>query len=307
MQNTSLETQGGEKRGPKNGIAWKHKQLESPTDRDRILQLILETMPAGLLIQQKPGRIALVNQRFAKMMGYQTDQLAGKALNDIVYLEDQNNVSRNADRAIAGKTAPAHFTFRVVTKDKKMKNLRAEAFHAPWHDCPILIWYLYDISQDKLSEEIWMDKESVLSKQKKEIQNLNAALKVLIDHQENEKKDQNHNLVISLKKMIFPYLDKIKTGKIDNASRTYLSMIEFNLKDLISSLPDSPANQMQNLTFAETQVADLIRQGKTTKEIAAMLNVSTAAISFHRHNLRKKMGLRKKKTTLRSHLQSLKQ
>jgi DNA-binding CsgD family transcriptional regulator len=52
-------------------------------------------------------------------------------------------------------------------------------------------------------------------------------------------------------------------------------------------------------------VANLIRQGRSSKEIAKMLNVSTAAISFHRHNLRKKMGLLNKKTTLRSHLQSL--
>lgn len=307
MQNTSLETQGPIKSDTKNKIPWQHRQPETPADRDRLFQMILETMPAGLLIQQKPGQIAFVNHRFAEMTGYQTDQLAGKPLNEIVYLEDQNDVSQKADRAIAGKPAPAQFTFRVVTKDNRLKNLRAQAFHAPWPDCPTLIWYVYDISQEKSSEEVLTEKESTIAEQKREIQNLNAALKVLIDHQESEKNDQNHNLVISLKKMIFPYLDKIKAGKMDNASRTYLSMIEFNLKDLISSLPNAPVNQMQNLTSTETQVADLIRQGKTSKEIAAMLNVSTAAISFHRHNLRKKMGLRKKKTTLRSHLQSLKQ
>lgn len=432
MQNISLKTQERKKSNPKSGTPWQHKQLETPADRDRLLRMILETMPAGLLIQQKPGRIAFVNRRFAEILGYQSDQLAGKPLNEIVYPEDQNDVIQNADRAIAGKPVPTQFTFRVVTKDNRLKHLRAQSFHAPRHDRPSLIWYVYDISQTKLSlmqsdkhremlctlfdivpistaivtweegrfieanpsffentgylkedvightvaetgfwpdprersrvmgivggngvvktfpikfkisngeihdyifsaqlvefndvpctleiyidvsqdtssEVVLMDKESTLSEKKREIQNLNAALKVLIDHQESEKKDQHHNLVISLKKTIFPYLDKIKAGKIDIASRTYLSMIELNLKDLISSLPHAPEDQMQNLTYAETQVADLVRQGKTSKEIAAMLNVSTAAISFHRHNLRKKMGLLKKKTTLQSHLRSLKQ
>lgn len=431
MQNISLTTEGRKNSNPKSGTPWQYKQLEMPADRDRFLQLILETMPAGLLIQQKPGRIAFVNQRFAEILGHRTDQLAGKPLNEIVYREDQNDVSQHARRAIAGQPSPTQFTFRAVTKDNRLKNLRAQAFHAPWHDCPTLIWYVYDIgqtklslmqsekhremlctlfdivpistaivtweegrfieanpsffentgylkedvighivaetgfwpdlkertrvmrivsgdgvvktfpikfkmsngeihdcifsaqlvefndvpctleilidvSQDQSSEVVLTEKGSTLSEKKTEIQNLNAALKVLIDHQESEKKDQQHNLVIRLKKTIFPYLDKIKTGKIDIASQTYLSMIELNLKDLISSLPNTPENQMQNLTFTETQVADLIRQGKTSKEIAAMLNVSTAAISFHRHNLRKKMGLVKKKTTLKSHLQSLK-
>jgi PAS domain S-box-containing protein len=432
MQNTLFETKRREKSEPKNGIPWRHQQLDPLTDRDRLLRLILETMPAGLIIQQTPGRIAFVNNRFAEISGYRAGQLAGKPLNEIVYLEDQKDVSLNAARAIAGKPTPTHFTFRVVTRDNKLKNLKVEMFHAPWHDSPSLIWYVYDISQTKLSlmqsdkhremlctlfdivpistaivtwregrfieanpsffentgylkEDVightvaetgfWpdpqersrvmrivdgngvvktfpvkvkirngeihdcifsaqlvqfndapctlelfidvsqdkssevglTDKESTLSEKKREIQNLNAALKVLIDHQESEKKDQDHNLVISLKKTIFPYLDKIKTGKIDIASRTYLSMLELNLNDLISSLPNTAASQMQNLTFTETQVVDLIRQGKTSKEIAAMLNVSTAAISFHRHNLRKKMGLVKKKTTLRSYLQALNQ
>jgi DNA-binding CsgD family transcriptional regulator len=176
-----------------------------------------------------------------------------------------------------------------------------------FNNIPCTLEIFIEMSQDKSSEEILTDKESALAEQKKEIQNLNAALKVLMDHHENQKNDQHHNMVNSLKKKVFPYLDKIKTGKIDIASQTYLSMIELNLKDLVSSLPETPGNQMQNLTFTESQVADLVRQGKTSKEIAAMLNVSTAAISFHRHNLRKKMGLLKKKTTLRSHLQTFKQ
>jgi PAS domain S-box-containing protein len=381
IQNISFETKGRKKSEPKNEIPWRHKQLETLADLDRLLRLILETMPAGLVIQQTPERIAIVNNRFAEILGFHAGQLAGKPLNEIVCPEDQNHVSQNAHIAIAGKPAPTHFTFRDVTKDSRLKNLMAQAFHAPWHDSASLIWYVYDISQtklflmqveryremsctlfdivpimqivgddgvvktfpikfkmstdeihdcifsaqmvqfndvpctleifidvsqDKSSEVALIDKESTLSEQKRKIQNLNAALKVLIDHQESEKNDQHHKLEISLKKTIFPYLDKLKTGKIDIASRTYLSVIELYLKDLISSLPNATANQMRNLTLTESQVAD-IRQGKISKEIADMLNVSTSAIPFHRHNLQKNMGLLKKKTTLQSHLQSLKQ
>ncbi len=307
MQNISLETQRQKKSGPEDDIAWQPNQLETPVERDRLLRLMLETMPAGLVVQHKLGRIALVNHRFAHMSGYSSDQLTGKPLNDIVCLEDQHDVSRHTDRAIAGRPAPAQFTFRAVTEDNRLKDLRAQVFCAPWHDCPTLIWYIFDISQDNSSEKVSTDAENTISDQKRQIQNLNAALKVLMDHHESEKKDQTQNLLISIKKKIFPYLDRIKTGNIDNTARTYLSLIESNLNDLISALPNAQVNQIQNLTYSETQVADLICQGKTSKEIATMLNVSTAAISFHRHNLRKKMGLLKKKTTLRSHLQSLKQ
>jgi PAS domain S-box-containing protein len=431
MQKTSRTPPAPLKSGSETGIAPDHAQPETETEQGRLLQLICKTMPAGLVVQRSPGRIDFVNRRFAQMLGYRADQLAGKPLSKIVSAEDQNNVRKNAERAIAGKPAPAQFTFRVTTRDNKQKHLRAHVFHAPWQDRPTLIWYIDDISQTKISlahrhkhrnmsctlfdivpistaivtwqegrvieanpsffkktgyleaevvgytvveTGFWpdpeersrvmrmvgghgivktipikfkmkngqirdcffsaqlvefnnvpctleifndvspdgsssaarMDQAKTLSENKREIENLNTALKVLIDHQKSEREDQQHNWTISLKKSIFPYLDKIKNGKMDMSSRTYLSMIESNLNDLVASLPDAPANLLQKLTFAESQVADLVRQGKTSKEIAAMLNVTTAAISFHRHNLRKKLGLLQKRTSLRSHLQSLK-
>ncbi|MBF0234617.1 MAG: helix-turn-helix transcriptional regulator, partial [Desulfamplus sp.] len=52
-------------------------------------------------------------------------------------------------------------------------------------------------------------------------------------------------------------------------------------------------------------VANLIREGKTTKEIAVLLGSTQRAIDFHRQNLRKKLGLNNRKANLASHLLSL--
>jgi len=52
-------------------------------------------------------------------------------------------------------------------------------------------------------------------------------------------------------------------------------------------------------------VARLIKEGKTTKEIAGLLHSSASVIVFHRNNIRKKMGLINKKVNLKTHLQSL--
>ena len=60
-----------------------------------------------------------------------------------------------------------------------------------------------------------------------------------------------------------------------------------------------------NLTPTELKVADLVRDGRTSKEIASLLNLSYNTIMFHRHNIRGKLGLKKKKTNLRSYLRSL--
>ena len=55
------------------------------------------------------------------------------------------------------------------------------------------------------------------------------------------------------------------------------------------------------------QVVSLVKDGKTSKEIADVLNVSETTVNFHRKNLRVKFGLRNKRTNLRSYLMSISQ
>jgi DNA-binding CsgD family transcriptional regulator len=63
--------------------------------------------------------------------------------------------------------------------------------------------------------------------------------------------------------------------------------------------------QTLGLTTREVEVASLLKEGKTTKQIAELLGVSLKAVEFHRHNIRKKLGLGHKKTNLRAYLTSV--
>ncbi|MCB2187877.1 MAG: helix-turn-helix transcriptional regulator [Deltaproteobacteria bacterium] len=58
------------------------------------------------------------------------------------------------------------------------------------------------------------------------------------------------------------------------------------------------------LTPREVEVAGLVMAGKTSKDIAAILGVTKAAVDLHRNHLRAKLGLTKKSQSLRDHLLS---
>ena len=64
------------------------------------------------------------------------------------------------------------------------------------------------------------------------------------------------------------------------------------------------SSKLSKLSPAEIQVANFVKMGKITREIADLLNLSTKTIDCHRDSIRRKMGINNRKINLRSYLAS---
>ncbi len=139
-----------------------------------------------------------------------------------------------------------------------------------------------------------------------ELEKANIALHVLLEKRDQDKKEFEARIVSNVKTLILPYLEKLKKGQLPENRKAYVNIIETNLNELISPFAHGVSHKYFNLTPTEIQIADLIKQGHTTKEIAEFLNVSAKTVEFHRDNIRKKLGIKNKKINLRTHLLSFK-
>lgn len=157
----------------------------------------------------------------------------------------------------------------------------------------------------RMVEQALKKRESELEEQTHNLEEANAALRVLIQHRDQDKKEFEEKILSNVKEMVFPYIEKLETSQLDARQKTYINIIRSHLDDIIAPFLYQLSSKYSDLTPSEIKVASFVRDGKTTKEIAELLNLSVGAVNFHRNNLRKKLGLRNKKTNLRAHLLAL--
>jgi len=164
-----------------------------------------------------------------------------------------------------------------------------------------------EITALKKTEEALRKSQEELIVQKQSLEETNIAMKVLLKQREEDKLELERKVLSNVKDLVFPYVDKLKSGRLKPNEQTLVDIIDNHLHDIISPFLQRLSNASILLTPQEMQVASLVKDGKTSKEIADILNVSETTVNFHRKNLRIKFGLRNKRTNLRSYLISISQ
>jgi len=104
---------------------------------------------------------------------------------------------------------------------------------------------------------------------------------------------------------VMPYIEELDKCQISAEARAYMRIIETNLNDIVSQFSDSKSSKYLDFTPTEVRIADFIRSGRNTKEIAGLLGMSPSSVQWHRKNIRDKLGLVNKKKNLHTYLSSL--
>jgi DNA-binding CsgD family transcriptional regulator len=164
----------------------------------------------------------------------------------------------------------------------------------------------YDITESKQAQDTLLAREQELEDKTHELEEMNAALRVLLKKREDDRIELAEKIQLNAKQLIEPYLDNLKQTRLTPRQASLLDMIVTNLDEIISPFARGLTSAKHKLTPQEIKIASLIRQGKTTKNIAELMSLSSRTIEFHRRKIRHKLGLKHKSDRLQSYLMSLK-
>jgi DNA-binding CsgD family transcriptional regulator len=161
-----------------------------------------------------------------------------------------------------------------------------------------------DITARKEAEEALREKEAELRVKAENLEDVNTALRVLLKEREKDKTGIEEKTLASVKSLILPYLEKLRNTRLNNIQMSCVDILESNLKNIIAPFSQKLSSKYRSFTPTEIMVANLVKEGKTTKEIAEFMNLSHKTIQSHRDNIRKKLGINKRPVNLRSYLLS---
>jgi PAS domain S-box-containing protein len=139
----------------------------------------------------------------------------------------------------------------------------------------------------------------------KRLEEMNTAMRVLLDKRNEDHKRAEELIRLHLKELIDPYLERLENSELRSYQKQLVDVIRTNVDEVIGAATPSVSSKFFMFSPNELQVVNLIRTGKTTKEMARLLNLSTRTIEAYRNSIRKKLNLKHKKINLRTYLSSL--
>ena len=159
-----------------------------------------------------------------------------------------------------------------------------------------------NITPLKMAEEKLRLGEEELKRKTLHLEEANAALRAVLRQREQDRKEMEDNLAQNLKMAVLPYAERLRKAQRDPENQKLAELLEAGLKEIFSPFLEKLSRLPLPLTPQEMQVAHLVREGQTTKEIADVLHLSVTTVNFHRRNLRSKLGLINSPKNLRAHL-----
>ncbi|MCE5334336.1 MAG: LuxR C-terminal-related transcriptional regulator [Desulfobacteraceae bacterium] len=185
--------------------------------------------------------------------------------------------------------------------------LRAEA--SPFYDArgavAGAVESIRDITERKRLESLLLEKDKQLQNQARQMEEFSIALRIILAQTEKDRSEAECHIMTNLRQSLLPHFDRLRRMGLDNSQALCLAEMESALQDILSPFLTRIASQYSNLTPMEIRIANMVRSGKSSKEIADILNIAEKTVSTHRYNLRVKFGIKNKGTGLRSFLMTL--
>ncbi len=273
----------------------KQHELSLQAERD-FSRKIIDAAPSIICSIAQNGSIRFINPAGERLTGYSTKELLNKNWQD--YFHADNNTASNRDLLRQFQENDVRgMEVELKTKDGSLRNIS---------------WSSVTRFEDKgsaretliLGNDITRLKKAFqeIEKKKQEIEEANIALRVMLDQHTKTKETIEEQISVRLKTLVTPYLDLLRQSATSEQQAETINIITAHIDSIAGSFSPKSKEILLGLSPRESLIADLVRQGKRSKDISEIIGVSVRTVETYRNNLRKKLGINNRKISLRTYL-----
>jgi PAS domain S-box-containing protein len=283
-----------------------HKLAEAKLrESEALYRTIFETTGTATIIIEEDMTISLANTEFEGLTGATKSFWEGKRKwTEIVTAKDLPRMMKyHRDRREDPASAPGLYEFTLADGKGNHHHILNTIAMIPGTKKSVAS--LTDITDQKRAEAALRKREKDIQMKSRNLEEVNTALKVLLKQREEDRTEMEDKVLSNVRTLVLPYLERLKQGRLGERERSFAQVLETNLQNIVSPFAQRLSSRHLRLTPKELEIANMIKDGKTTKDIASLMGVCPGAVSLHRNHIRKKLGLNREKVNLHTYLRSL--
>ena len=262
---------------------------------DATFRSLLDAAPIGIGVF-RDGTLEVANRGLGNLVGCLHDELSGRKMQTLFASDEAYQKAYSRAEALLLENAPCRFETKHLRRDGAEVDVFVTcATIVPGNLEQGIVFTALDITEQKAVQ-------AQLRNKAEELSDANTALKVLLEHKDKEREAYEEEIQDRIDLVVRPQLELLRSSAVSDHQRVIVESLSRTLHDMCGPLDGPGAHVLRNLTPMQAKIAELIKSGHSTKEIAELLHISEKAVSFHRGNLRRKFGLTGRKCSLREYL-----
>jgi len=245
----------------------------------RYRQLINSAATPIVLFDRK-NRFILVNNGSAENFGLKAEEIVGKSIRDLLPDIADEVIRRNKKVIRTGVGFEVEDFVKMPTSTRWFKSNLQPAIDSSGNIYGVLI-ISNDITELKKGEEELKKTSDKLKTEHNTLQEKNVTLKQVLSHIEDDRRDSLIKIQKEMKKAVLPLIRRLK-NKVGKKYQSEIDTLETSINAVIAQDQDSFKANYGTLTAREHEIAEMIKNSLSSKEISSKLNISLPTVFKHR-------------------------
>jgi len=285
----------------------KQKENEFKASEEKF-KLLFQLAPDGILLMDLDGRILSRNKAASQMGGFTDKEIIGKRFHETpIFSEKQAEAYKKIYELFLRGIIKPPLEFEYVTKsnEKRIAEAHFSLLQEKGRFLGILA-IVRDVTEKKKAVVAIQINKDKLKEQNQLLEEKNIALREVMTQIKEEKDRLTKQVQSNFDKLAFPIIERLKLRCKNDEDHQFVSLLENNLKNIISPFGQEITKETLSLTPKEIEICNMIAGGMSSKEIGKLLTVSFRTIETHRNNIRKKLRIQNEQVNLNSYLKQMK-